>query len=113
MNVTPSSTVAPIVAPRISKVITPSAPSTPNTPTAPAANVTDAASEDMAPRNPIEDQKPRTAPPAGTNRPKPVAPPKDPTDRSEISKVDETSQNTIKQFTENINEKISVRLLLL
>lgn len=101
VNVVPSPTVAPIVAPRISKV-----PQPPAVPTL-GENEKNAIAGHKTPSVPAREPDSR---PVSSIKPgvvAPGAPVLDKTDCSEISKIDKTSQDTIKQFTKAVNEKIS------
>ena len=100
----PIPSVAPIVAPRISDV--------PQRPAKPAAVVENDKLVDLGHKTPpasvegVSETKP--APAMIKEIIAPTAPAIDKADCSEISKIDRTSQDTIKQFTKAVNEKISV-----
>lgn len=111
VNVVPSPTVAPIVAPRISEV--------PQKPVKPAVenNSDDAPMKVKTSPPPVTDLKLQplvSSKPAVPSKPRDTAPTTatiSKNDCSEITKIDKTSQDTIKQFTKAVNEKISVRLI--
>ncbi|XP_018493956.1 ubiquitin carboxyl-terminal hydrolase 8 [Galendromus occidentalis] len=105
VDVVPSPTLAPIVTPRISVV--------PQVPLKPTFVGNDTAAPAGQKSSPVPAKEPESRLAGPVPRPAAATTPSahvsDKSDCSEISKIDKTSQDTIKQFTKAVNEKISVQ----